>query len=85
MESCFLSKIYIMDGILNRLPLMKTKSIAKLLTKKASSVVGGKDDALLVRSYHEDNLDDKNDFKFRTMTLFLPQCGVFYCARERCK
>ncbi|KAI2489027.1 hypothetical protein MHU86_25573 [Fragilaria crotonensis] len=46
---------------------------------------GGEDDVLLVRSYHEDDLDDKNDFKFRTMILFLPQCGVFYCARERRK
>ena len=30
MESCFLSKIYIMDVILNRLPLMKTEACAKL-------------------------------------------------------
>jgi hypothetical protein len=85
-KSCFLSKIYIMDVILNRLLLMKTKASAKLPTKKAvSSVVGGKDDVLLVRSNHEDDLKYKNDFKFRTMILFLPQCGVFYCARERCK
>jgi hypothetical protein len=53
MESCFLSKIYIMDVILNRLPLMKTEACAKLPTKRAaSSVVGGKGDILLVRSYH---------------------------------
>ncbi|KAI2499386.1 hypothetical protein MHU86_15098 [Fragilaria crotonensis] len=86
MESCFLSEIYVMDVILNRSPLMKTEPSAELPTKKAaSSVVGGEDDVLLVRSYHEDDLDDKNDFKFRTMILFLPQCGVFYCARERRK
>ena len=58
MESCFLSKIYTMDVILNRLPFMKTEPSAKLSTKKAaSSVVGGEDDVLLVRSYHEDDLD----------------------------
>ena len=86
MQSCFLSEIYVMDVILNRSPLMKTEPSAELPTKKAaSSVVGGEDDVLLVRSYHEDDLDDKNDFKFRTMILFLPQCGVFYCARERRK
>jgi hypothetical protein len=86
MESCFLSEIYIMDVILIRSPVMKTEASAVLPTKKAaSSVVGGEYDVLLVRSYHEDDLDDKNDFKFRTMKLFLPQCGVFYCARERRK
>jgi hypothetical protein len=86
MESRFLSEIYIMHVILNRMHLMKTKPSAKLPTKKAASlVVGGKDDVLLVRSYHEDDLDDMNDFKFRFMILFLPQCGMFYCARERCK
>ena len=31
---------------------------------------------LLVRSYHEEDLDDENDYKFWTMILFLPQCGV---------
>jgi hypothetical protein len=84
MKSCFFSEIYVMDVILNRLPFIKTEPSAKLPTKKAApSVVGGEDDVLLVRSYHEDDLEDKNDFKFRTMILFLPQCGVFYCARER--
>jgi hypothetical protein len=74
-----------MDVILNRSPFIKTEPSAKLPTKKAASlVVGGEDDVLLVRSYHEDDLDDANDFKFCTMILFSPQCGVFYCARERC-
>ena len=52
----------------------------KAVTKAAG---GDKDDVVLVRLYHEDDLHDDNDFKFRTMILFLPQCGVFYCARER--
>ena len=86
MESCFLSEIYIMDVILNRSPLMESEPSAKLPTKQAApSAARGEDDVLLVRSYHEDDLDDRNDFKFRTMIVFLPQCGVFYCARERRK
>jgi hypothetical protein len=46
---------------------------------------GGKDDVLLVRTYHEDNLNDKNDYKFCTMILFMPHGGVFFSARERRK
>ena len=87
MESCFLGgEIYIMDVILNRSPFVKTEPRAELPTKGApSSARGVEDDVLLVRSsYQEDDLDDDNDFKFRTMIL-LPQCGVFYCARERRK
>ena len=84
MESCFLSEVYVMDVILNRSPLVKSEASTELRSRKAASLVrAGEDDVLLVRSYHEDDLDDKNDFKFRTMILFLPQCGVFYCARER--
>ena len=72
--------------ILNRSPFVKTESCAELPTRGApSSAKGVEDDVLLVRSYQEDDLDDGNDFKFRTMILFLPQCGVFYCARERHK
>jgi hypothetical protein len=68
-ESSSLSEVYVLDVILNRSP------VSHLPVKD--------DDIVLVRSYHEDDLDDANDYKFRTMILFLPQCGVFYCARER--
>ena len=87
MESCFLSEIYIMDVILNRSPFVKTEPCAELPTKGAPSLIeeGVEDDVLLVRSYEEDDPNDENDFKFRTMILFLPHCGVFYCARERRK
>ena len=75
-----------MDVILTRSPFIKTEPRAELPTKGAPLLVRGvEDDVLLVRSYKEDDLDDDNDFKFRTMILFLPQCGVFYCAREHCK
>ena len=86
MELCFLGEIYIMDVIQNRSPFVKTEPCAKLPTRGAPlSARGVKDDVLLVRSYQEDDLDDGNNFKFRTMILFLRQCGVFYCARERRK
>ena len=68
-ESSFLSEVYVLDVILNRSP------VSHLPVKD--------DDIVLVRSYHKNDLDDANDYKFRTMILFLPQCGVFYCARER--
>ena len=63
-----------MDVILNRASFVKSNAVG-----------GGDDDVLLVRSYQDEDMLDKNDFKFRTMILFLPQCGVFYCARERRK
>ena len=76
--SSYLSEIYVMDVILNRSPFSE-EAVGKSVNKAA----GCDDDVLLVRSYCEEDLHDDNDYKFRTMILFLPQCGVFYCARER--
>ena len=80
MMSCFLNEIYVMDVILNRAPC-SGEPVPKSVKDKAAA--GAEDDVVLVRSYCEDDLHDDNDYKFRTMILFLPQCGVFYCARER--
>ena len=44
---------------------------------------GSDDRVVMVKSYFPEDTDDVNDYKFRTMILFLPQCGVFYCAREQ--
>jgi hypothetical protein len=41
------------------------------------------DEVRMVGCYEKEELGDELDFKFRTMILFLPQSGVFYCARER--
>jgi len=41
------------------------------------------DVVVMARAYKQDDLDDAMDYKYRTMALFLPQCGVFYCCRER--
>jgi hypothetical protein len=56
--------------------------------ENADVVISGRafepdDRIVMVRSYVSDDIHDKNDFKYRTMLLFLPQCGVFYCAWER--
>ena len=83
--SCFLSEMYVLDVILNRSPLtdLPVEPGGSLRNKAAlSGDLVDDDHVLLVRSYHEDGLDEANDYKFRTMILFFPQCGVFYCARE---
>ena len=41
------------------------------------------DKVVMVGCYKNEELGDELDFKFRTIILFLPQCGVFYCTRER--
>ena len=79
MMSCFLNEIYVMDVILNRAPCSGEPALKSV--KEAAA--GDEDDVVLVRSYCKDDLHDDNDYKFQTMILFLPQCGVFYCAKER--
>jgi hypothetical protein len=41
------------------------------------------DKVVMVGCYKKEELGNELDFKFRPMLLFLPQCGVFYCAQER--
>ena len=77
MGSCFLrNEIYVMDVILNRAPCSEEPALTKAVTKVALKAVtkaagGDEDDVVLVRSYHEDDLHDDNDYKFRTMILFI--------------
>ena len=96
-ESPYLNEFYIMDVILNRSLLSPDTNNNNNGDKDSERAQMGepdgvgrvptrveKDDRIvLVRSYNFDDIDDKNDYKYRTMLLFLPQCGVFYCARER--
>jgi hypothetical protein len=35
--------------------------------------------------YKEQDHGAKKDYFYRAVILFLPQCGKFYCRRERCK
>ena len=74
----FLDEFYLMDVILNRCPYRDGDEASPSLEE------GEVDDCVrLVRSYKPEDEADKNDYKFRAMVLFLPQSGVFYCARER--
>jgi hypothetical protein len=77
-ESEFLDEFYIMDVILNRCPYLDGGAPPPTLDEGEAE-----DCVRLVRSYKPEDDTDKNDYKFRAMVLFLPQCGVFYCARER--
>ncbi len=47
------------------------------------AVPGSDDCVVMVKSYFPSDSDDVNNFKFRTMILFLYQRSVFYCVRER--
>lgn len=75
-ESEFLNEFYVMDVVLNRAP------------KAAATGVNEETDYDVVRpvmSYTPEDLDDDRDYFYRAAILFLPQCGKFYCHRERRK
>ncbi len=75
-ESEFLNKFYAMNVVLKRAPkAVVTDSNMDL------------DDNFLhpVILYKEEDLGAENDYSYRAAILFLPQCGKFYCHRERCK
>lgn len=83
----YLDEFYLMDVILNRCPYGQDGNEVgdndgappPSLNREGEA----EDCVRLVRSYKPEDKADKNDHKFRAMILFLPQCGVFYCARER--
>ncbi len=65
-----------MDVVLNRTP------------KGAATDSNKETDYDVVRPvilYKEEGLGAKKDYFYRAVILFLPQCGKFYCHRERCK
>lgn len=76
----FLDEFYVMDVILNRCP-----HGGDGIAPPPSEADGGEpeDHVRFVRSYKPEDMMSMNDHKFRAMILFLPQSGVFYCARER--
>ena len=82
--SRFLDDFYIMDVILNRCRYPDGTGGDDGARCPTLLRCGEAEDSVrLVRSYKPEDEDDKNDYKFRATLLFLPQCGVFYCARER--
>ena len=76
LQSEFLNEFYIMDVILNRAPC-----------SPAVSTGDGDADPDAVRhvclSHEPEDLGPGRDYFYRAAILFLPQCGVFYCDRER--
>jgi hypothetical protein len=81
----FLDKFYLMDNILNRCPYRDGDEVGDNDRAPPPSLEEGEaeDCVRMVRSYKPEDKADKKDYKFRAVVLFLPQCGVFYCARER--
>lgn len=74
----FLHEVYLMDVVLNR-------SIAP----SACSIVAGDtthidpDIAVVMRCFESDDFNEAVDYQFRTCLAFIPNAGVFYCARDR--
>ena len=83
MESEYLDEFYIIDVILNRCPSPGGNGINDDSAPPTPEDGETEDRVVLVQSYKPEDEADKNDFKFRAIILFLPQSGVFYCARER--
>jgi hypothetical protein len=84
-ESEFLNEFYIMDIILNRAP---SPEVTGKYRERGTKNHGGSPDVNCdvvrpVVSYKPEDLGAEKDFLYRTAILFLPQCGVFYCQRER--
>ena len=42
----------------------------------------GEDDVIMAPASEEKDLDDVNNFKYRTLLAFLPGAGVFYSVRD---
>jgi hypothetical protein len=75
-ESEFLNEFYVMDVVLNRAPkAAATDSLQETDYDVVRPVI----------SYREEDLGSDMDYFYRAAILFLPQCGKFYCHRERRK
>ncbi|KAI2490358.1 hypothetical protein MHU86_24221 [Fragilaria crotonensis] len=77
-SSEFLSEFILMDVICNR---KITPTAAAALGISGSGTLGD-DDVVLAPASEEEDLDDINDFKYRTLLAFLPGAGVFYAVRD---
>ncbi|KAI2499759.1 hypothetical protein MHU86_14702 [Fragilaria crotonensis] len=75
----FVQKVYLMDVILNR-SMSPSSSPAPLA---GEGVLVDPDIVAVMRCFEDDDLMDSVDFKFRTCLAFIPDAGIFYCARER--
>ncbi|KAI2512011.1 hypothetical protein MHU86_2299 [Fragilaria crotonensis] len=87
LQSEFLNEFYVMDVILNRAP---SPAVLTGGGKGGRSGGGGRrshcDDCDAVRhalSRKPEDIGPGMDHFYRAAILFLPQCGVFYCHRDR--
>ena len=71
-ESEYMNEFYIMDVVLNR-----------ALTPAGFGDPPPADVVQPFRSYQPDDILPEKDYCYRAAILFLPQCGMFYCHRER--
>ncbi|KAI2513045.1 hypothetical protein MHU86_1336 [Fragilaria crotonensis] len=71
MQSNFLNEFYVMDVIVNR------------RSAPLTAASGGGHAVCHAQSYIPDDGAPDGDYQFRAVILFLPQCGVFYCSRDR--
>ncbi|KAI2509976.1 hypothetical protein MHU86_4402 [Fragilaria crotonensis] len=82
-ESEFLNKFYIMDVILNRAPSSAAVTGVQAPSDHRKQPVVDCDVVRPLRLYQPDDALPEKDYCYRAAILFLPQCGVFYCHRER--
>ena len=71
MQSNSLNKFYVMDVIVN------------CRSAPLTAALGGCHAVCHAQSYIPDNGSPDGDYQFRAVILFPPQCGVFYCSRDR--
>ena len=81
-SSRHLTELILMDVIVNRkiTPTAAAASGGSCGTATAAS--GNCDEILFPPAYEDEDLEDKNDYKYRTLLAFLPGVGVFYCGKE---
>jgi hypothetical protein len=80
-ESEFLNEFYVMDVILNRAP--SSAAVTGAPSDHGKQPVVDCDVVRPFRLYRPDDALPEKDYCYRAAILFLPQCGVFYCHRER--
>jgi hypothetical protein len=89
--SNYLSEFILMDVILNRkvTPTAAATDTGNHTTVNATTgrgtttaVAFDPDAVVMASAYGCEDLDDENDYKYRTLLAFLPGAGVFYCSRE---
>ena len=82
-SSKYLTEFILMDVIVNR-KITPTAAAASGGSSGAATAAASenRDEILFPPAYEDEDLEDKNDYKYRTLLAFLPGAGVFYCGKE---